>query len=90
MRCEPCIFLEDNNITVPTFLNFDKLTLSTEDNAHGYSSAPIIGTTFDNNYIHILHDTSNQCMYIKFIPKLIGSKSENHAIILETICLLLI
>ena len=27
IRCEPQIFLEDNNITDPDFLNFDKCTV---------------------------------------------------------------
>ena len=46
-----------------TFLNIDNSTLYTEVNAYGIISTPIIKCTFDNEYVDIVHDISNQYIY---------------------------
>ena len=46
-----------------TFLNIDNSTLYTEVNAYGIISTPIIECTFDNEYVDIVHDISNQYIY---------------------------
>ena len=39
--------LEWNNITAPALINFDKCTLSNEDNEHDKSAEPVTGINFD-------------------------------------------
>ena len=40
------------------FLNFEKCTLSSKDNAYGDIDAPAIEITSDNEYIYIWSDTT--------------------------------
>ena len=40
-----------------TPLNVDNSILDGESNAYGMISIPMIEITFDNEYIHVLHDT---------------------------------
>ena len=46
------------------FLNIDNITLYNEGNIWGIISITITEYTFDNYYIHILHDLSNLSIYI--------------------------
>ena len=57
---------------------------------YGNNAAPVIETTFKNDYIHILYDLSKQYMYRYFVSKLSGSKAATHIIIWKTIYLLLL
>ena len=43
----------------PLFLMFITSAMYMEINAGGISAIPIIKNTFDNDYIHILHDMAN-------------------------------
>ena len=45
-------------------LNCDKFTLVTEDNAYAESAETVIEITFDNEYIHTLHDIYKRNTYI--------------------------
>ena len=53
------IFSNDSNI----FLNFDKCTLSTEDNECGNIDTPVTGVTLGYDNIRKLHDISKQHVY---------------------------
>ena len=72
------------------FLNVDNSTLDTEGNACVIIAIPVIESTFENDYIHILHGLSKEYMYVYLISKLISSKVAFQGLIWKTICLLLV
>ena len=73
-----------------TSLNVDNSILDGESNTYGMISIPMIEITFDNEYIHVLHDTGKWYIYWYLISNLISSEATIHNIIWQTICLLLI
>ena len=72
------------------FLNIDNSTLYNEGNTCGIIYIPIIEGTFDNDYIHILHDFSYRYIYGYLTSKPIGSEGTIQNIMRKTIFLLLI
>ena len=75
-----------------TYFNdsIDNIILDAEVNACGIITIPTIESTFDNYYIHVLHDLPNRYIYEYLISKLISLEATIQNIILQTIWLLLI
>ena len=65
-------------------------TLITKYNAYGDIANPVIETTFENDYIHILNDLSKWYMHGYLISKLIYSKATTQTKRWKNICLPLI
>ena len=68
----------------------EKSILDDEGNACGIIATPSIEITFDNDYIHVLHDLPKRFIYGYLISKLISSEATIQNMILQNICLLLI
>ena len=78
--------------TLITSFNYsvDNSILDVEGNAGGIIFVPIIKITFDNYYIHVLHNLPKKYIFGYLISKLISSEATIHNIISQNICLLLI
>ena len=64
--------------------------LYTEGNTGGIINIPIIEVTFENDYIHILHDIPKQYIYGYLIPRPIILEATIHSLILKIISLILL
>ena len=62
----------------------DNSILDAEGNVCGIITKPIIETTFDNDYIHVLHDITKRYIHGYFISKLINSEATIQNIILKS------